>query len=518
MPELTPERRRELMERAVAAMHRSVQERGTKPGGHPLVGAVVLFSDGTVAEAARGEIRDGDHAEFTLLERKHPDRPFDDAMVFTTLEPCAGEHTRSERKTPCADRLVQGRISTVFIGIEDPDFRVAHKGIDLLEVAQIGIDGFDADLVEQIRKANHTWIERTVARSALSDNEVQSIDGAPLGRDAALMAGRGTVDELDAEALELFRRALDIADPINSDAFRMRLARQGWLGLNRRNVLVPTRFCMIFFGKHPSESYAGAVLQATIRYTDQGDPDDQSFETAALLIPDRLDAWLDEVLPRFTLPTARFRRKGYRETIRPWIREAVINAIMHRDYDDASAGAKIFLDITPSAITVKSPGMPPAGVTVAELDSLSAGSFSKNPLGGFAFRRIEAGEERNRGMEILRGIKALGLPDPRYTLEPPNYLKLTIPLSEAAATAASIEVLSLAAIRVLAPDEQRGLAILVERGPLAPAVYARAVGVGRTRAYEHYAKFDDERLATATGTTRDRKWLATPKAKANSRI
>ena len=37
---------------------------------HPKVGVVVVSSDGTVTTAHRGEISAGDHAEFTVLEKK----------------------------------------------------------------------------------------------------------------------------------------------------------------------------------------------------------------------------------------------------------------------------------------------------------------------------------------------------------------------------------------------------------------------------------------------------------------
>ena len=52
------------------------------------MGAVIVFSDGRVVQAHRGELRDGDHAEFTLIERKLVNEKLDDCVLFTTLEPC----------------------------------------------------------------------------------------------------------------------------------------------------------------------------------------------------------------------------------------------------------------------------------------------------------------------------------------------------------------------------------------------------------------------------------------------
>jgi ATP-dependent DNA helicase RecG len=57
---------------------------------HAALGYRVLWKpDGTVEAAYRGELRDGDHAEYALLERKNRDKKLDGAVLFATLEPCA---------------------------------------------------------------------------------------------------------------------------------------------------------------------------------------------------------------------------------------------------------------------------------------------------------------------------------------------------------------------------------------------------------------------------------------------
>lgn len=73
---------REMMEMATEAMARSRPE-PKDDGSAPLyVGASVLFEDGRVDSACRGEFRYGDHAEFTLLERKHLSDSLDGAWIF----------------------------------------------------------------------------------------------------------------------------------------------------------------------------------------------------------------------------------------------------------------------------------------------------------------------------------------------------------------------------------------------------------------------------------------------------
>jgi len=70
--ESTKDNRKEprfYMELAIKAMKKSVDELN-KDAPIPRVGAVVVFPDGTYETAYRGEFREGDHAEYTLLDKK----------------------------------------------------------------------------------------------------------------------------------------------------------------------------------------------------------------------------------------------------------------------------------------------------------------------------------------------------------------------------------------------------------------------------------------------------------------
>ncbi len=66
-PKINP---RKMMERAIQVMRESIGEARDDGKPNPLVGAVLLRPDGTTENACRGELREGNHAEFTLLERK----------------------------------------------------------------------------------------------------------------------------------------------------------------------------------------------------------------------------------------------------------------------------------------------------------------------------------------------------------------------------------------------------------------------------------------------------------------
>ncbi len=90
---------RELMELAVAEGDRSIPEHTNRED--PFVGAIVATKDGEIlSRSHRGELRVGEHCEFTLLERKLRDRDLTDCVLYVTLEPCTDE-SRGQAKWGC---------------------------------------------------------------------------------------------------------------------------------------------------------------------------------------------------------------------------------------------------------------------------------------------------------------------------------------------------------------------------------------------------------------------------------
>ena len=110
------------MARAIELAGRCTSEEGRVS---PKVGAVIVKDGLEIASAYRGEVKIGDHAEYTALVHKAGDQDLTGATVYTTLEPCTA---RNAPKQPCARRLIERQIARVVVGMMDPDPRIAGSG------------------------------------------------------------------------------------------------------------------------------------------------------------------------------------------------------------------------------------------------------------------------------------------------------------------------------------------------------------------------------------------------------
>ncbi len=466
---------RKLMEQAIDVMRQSTHEPRLDGKACPLVGAVLWKPDGTTSTAYRGELRDGDHAEFTLIERKNRDQKLDGAILFATLEPCAPE-ARKAPKLGCAERIVAARIKQVWVGTEDPDPSVDRKGIKYLQDNGVQVRMFDRDLQQTIIEANKQFIEQAKeravdARTAPKAVQLSTLENAQL---------QSALEDFSQEALQKYRAAAAIEAAIGSTDFNRRLLQHGLLK-KVSDKLVPTGLGIVLFGKEPRAIIRQAGLLATIHYAD-GKDETKEFDGAMVLIPGLLELWLKDKLPN-VIDRSSMERRSSDALPFELVREAVVNALVHRDYD--VKGAKCHLIISADTITIKSPGGPVSPITLKQLQDFDAPMLSRNPELHYVFSRMGLAEERGLGLRTLKDVpRKYGLPLPTYRFNDP-YLTLTLYRSpEGASLTLASEILN-----SLSADERKGWEVLSTGSSTTTALYAKSRGFDERKSLRHLKKF-----------------------------
>lgn len=150
-----------FIKRAIALSAQCVAEPGKVT---PRVGVVVARDGRLLADAFRGELAAGEHAEFTALEKKLFESIVAGATVYTTLEPCT---TRNHPKVPCAERLIERKVSRVVIGMLDPNPAIRGRGVRLLRDHNVATELFPAALAAQVEDLNRHFRRSIEAQSTV---------------------------------------------------------------------------------------------------------------------------------------------------------------------------------------------------------------------------------------------------------------------------------------------------------------------------------------------------------------
>lgn len=179
---------------------------------NPWVGSVVVppdsGPDGGKVFAGATAPPGGPHAEVEALAAAGAAAK--GATLYVTLEPCA-HHGRTP---PCSDAIIAAGVSRVVIGVEDPDERVAGRGIAALRAAGLDVSvGVAADdVAEQLapylkhRTTGQPWVVLKMAasldgRTAAPDGTSRWITGEAARLDVhrlraqsdAVLVGAGTI-------------------------------------------------------------------------------------------------------------------------------------------------------------------------------------------------------------------------------------------------------------------------------------------------------------------------------------
>ena len=473
---------RPYMDLAIEEMNKSLNE--PRPDGKvpPKVGAILLFPDGKIERAHRGELRDGDHAEFTLLERKLGNKKLDDCILFTTLEPCV---ERNPPKIACCKRTSKARIKTVYVGITDPDHTVDGKGIKHLENNHVKVIMFDRDLQKIVEDENSEFIKQANERKKTKEEFDLLLPIEKPIKSADLT-------ELSDEALNKFIIEAKLNFQISDSSFHGYLTDVGAVQFDEKDkVYRPTGVGILLFGKNPRSKFKQAAFMASVEYgANRVEP--KTFDQALVLIPDLIEEWLLKVLP-LSKDTSSFKRKDIPDFPPKILREAIINALVHRDY--MIEGAKSSVEIDNYKIVVKSPGAPLPSISLEQLNAFKAPSISRNPIITYVFGLMDYVEEKGFGMKALKSLYAeFKLPLPEFTFEDP-FLTLIFPRNMEAIAVVSERN----GIGGLNDDELKGYEWIKSKGEISAKDYTIQFGIAARTTSRHLGKMLEFKLIKTNG-------------------
>ena len=191
--------------------------------------------------------------------------------------------------------------------------------------------------------------------------------------------------------------------------------------------LLPTAGGVVFLGKDPALKYPQCQVLADV-YRDikvTSKPKAQAKFSGP--IPEIMGELLDFVQRNTEHPTrvVGINNIELDEYPRQAVREAMVNAFAHRDYEDKSR--KIRLEIFRDRLVVSSPGYPPRPLTLAKLRRGKYESCRRNPVIAECLASLDMMEQRGTGFERIRAaMQDHGL-DSHKLEQRDGYFKVILP-------------------------------------------------------------------------------------------
>ena len=229
--------------------------------------------------------------------------------------------------------------------------------------------------------------------------------------------------------------------------------------------ITPLRAAVVLFGAHPEQFLPRAAVQL-VRREGVGPGPGPTVERTEMSGP--LARTLDQCLTFITRHTRQFQvvvgktRDLLPEYPTPVLREAIINALAHRDYN--LTGATVDITIWDDRIEIQSPGPLPAHIT---LDNIRTEHYSRNPRMMRILKGLGLVEEYGEGVDrMYREMEARLMESPIFS-DTGSSVNVTL-LNRSLVDVEAQVWLSLLAGYRLTPQERYVLVIARREGSLTP--------------------------------------------------
>jgi len=396
----------ELMEMAYQESLFSIPEHDHKPD--PLVGAILTTSDGKIlATSHRGELRIGEHCEFTLIERKLKSENLKGCHLYVTLEPCI-DKVRKPPKRGCTTHIYKARLAKVYIGIRDPDIDIENEGANELISKGIIVEDFHFDIAEKIRLSLAEFIKYKEAQKLIIQQEREEQPIAYL-KQAAINT---TISQFSNTAIEEFIKNSQATFTYPSKAFND-WALSFELATKDGEIIMPTKLGLMLFGEHAGDTLSHTIFKVELDYGN-GKAEIEDFDGPVATQLPRIMKFIRDKGLKLTINRSSAKREIVSDFPIEVLREVVANAIIHRDYTITEATN--YLYIGSEKIIVRSPGMPMPPLTIDDIRTMDLPSISRNPKIMFIYNRMGLAEARGIGLRNMKRLPESGFPLPTFNL------------------------------------------------------------------------------------------------------
>ncbi len=483
---------RELMERAYALSIESIGEHKNKPD--PLVGAILATQDGQIlAEAYRGELRIGEHCEYTLIERKLKSDKLSDMVLYVTLEPCI-DKVRTKPKRGCATHIIKSRIPKVYIGMRDPDVDIENEGANQLIEAKVEVHDFDPDISQKIRNSLSEFIAYKEAEKLKIQKE-----GKPKAKKEYFKESvtGSKVDQFSKSAVQEFINNSSSEFTYPSQEFNQWAVSFGLATLENENY-IPTNMGLILFGETVDHILPHTIFKVEIEYPD-GSTEIEDFGGPVSTQLRRVFSYVSEKALKLTIDRSSAKRSSKTDFPLDILREAIANAIIHRDYSITSSANYLF--ISNDKILIKSPGMPLPPLTLDDIRTLDLPSVSRNPKIMYVYNRMGLAEQRGIGLRSMKSLSDKGFPLPVIDIKG-KVLEIAFARSSDALT----EIIS-NKTHNLSEQDKLGVQFIQANQPISASDYAEKFGITNKTAQRRLNELMDNGLIVKEGERRWTKYL-----------
>lgn len=274
----------------------------------------------------------------------------------------------------------------------------------------------------------------------------------------------------------------------------------------------PTAAGLLLAGKDPTSLFPHCRIQLDVYPGRTRDDEAVVAETIRSNVPDAIETAVS-IIRKNTRRTPRvvgLKRIELSEYPETALREALVNALAHRDYEDPSQ--HVIVEVFHDRIVITNPGLPVGHPSLKRLEKGESRSRSRNPLLSQGLVFLKLMEERGTGIRRMRAAMLdHGLEPPHLETDEDRFV-LTLPgpgddLGRIKAPASTAEALPQSVLEELNPRQQAILELGISNGSVTNRQVQEQFKVVRDTAHRDLSILCDLNLLQQEGKGRATRYV-----------